>query len=172
MELSGQIEYTYFNQAWVLKGKYKYYEKRARSTWLSQQRICLHAIQEMRIRSLGQEDPLEKDIAPHSSIPAWRSPRTEEPGSYSPQAHKEADVTEATEHARSRTRRAVLIQGTVHGHETTWQLSGTSSHNCARLDQRGTYDEMREQLNGEEAKKMAKDQLINTNCLRGWGTRI
>ena len=32
------------------------------------------------VRSLGQEDPLEKDMAPHSSILAWRIPWTEEPG--------------------------------------------------------------------------------------------
>ena len=36
--------------------------------------------QEMQVRSLGQEDPLEKEMATHSSILAWRIPRTEEPG--------------------------------------------------------------------------------------------
>ena len=40
----------------------------------------LPAVQETRIRSLGQEDPLEKGMAIHSSILAWRIPRTEEPG--------------------------------------------------------------------------------------------
>ena len=34
----------------------------------------------MRVRSLGQEDPLDKETAPHSSISAWRIPQTEEPG--------------------------------------------------------------------------------------------
>ena len=34
----------------------------------------------MQIRSLSQEDPLEKGIATHSSILAWRIPWTEEPG--------------------------------------------------------------------------------------------
>ena len=34
--------------------------------------------------TLGQEDPLEKETATHSSILAWRIPRTEEPGGYSP----------------------------------------------------------------------------------------
>ena len=34
--------------------------------------------------TLGQEDPLEKEMATHSSILAWRIPRTEEPGGYSP----------------------------------------------------------------------------------------
>ena len=36
--------------------------------------------QEMQIQSLGQEDPLEKDMATHSSIFAWKIPWTEEPG--------------------------------------------------------------------------------------------
>ena len=38
------------------------------------------AMQENQIPSLGQEDPLEKRIATHSSILAWRIPWTEEPG--------------------------------------------------------------------------------------------
>ena len=32
------------------------------------------------VRSLGLEDPLEKELAPHSSILAWKIPRAEEPG--------------------------------------------------------------------------------------------
>ena len=38
------------------------------------------AVQETWVRSLGQEDPLEKGMATHSSILAWRIPWTEEPG--------------------------------------------------------------------------------------------
>ena len=38
------------------------------------------AMQETQVRSLGQEDPLEKRKATHSSIFAWRIPWTEEPG--------------------------------------------------------------------------------------------
>ena len=34
----------------------------------------------MRVQSLGQEDPLEEEVATHSRILAWRIPRTEEPG--------------------------------------------------------------------------------------------
>ena len=34
----------------------------------------------MQVQSLGQEDPLEKEIATHSSILAWEIPWTEEPG--------------------------------------------------------------------------------------------
>ena len=37
-------------------------------------------MQETRVQSLGQEDPLEKRMASHSSILAWKIPWTEEPG--------------------------------------------------------------------------------------------
>ena len=40
----------------------------------------LPVVQETWVRSLGQEDPLEKGMATHSSILAWRIPWTEEPG--------------------------------------------------------------------------------------------
>ena len=39
----------------------------------------LPAMQETRVQFLGQEDPLEKEMATHSSILAWRTPWTEEP---------------------------------------------------------------------------------------------
>ena len=39
----------------------------------------LPAMQEMRVRSLSWEDPLEKEMATHSSILAWRIPWREEP---------------------------------------------------------------------------------------------
>ena len=39
----------------------------------------LPAMQETMVQSLGQEDPLEKEMATHSSIFAWEIPRTEEP---------------------------------------------------------------------------------------------
>ena len=40
----------------------------------------LPAMQETQVQSLGQEDPLEKGMATHSSIRAWRIPWTKEPG--------------------------------------------------------------------------------------------
>ena len=56
----------------------------------------LPAIQETPVQSLGPEDPLEKGMATHSSIPAWRIPWTEEPGGFSPRGRKESDTTDAT----------------------------------------------------------------------------
>ena len=40
----------------------------------------LPAVQETWVRSLGQEDPLEKEMATHSSVLAWRIPWMEKPG--------------------------------------------------------------------------------------------
>ena len=40
--------------------------------------------QETQVQSLGQEDPLEEEMATYSNILAWKIPWTEEPGSYSP----------------------------------------------------------------------------------------
>ena len=50
----------------------------------------------MWVQSQGQEDPLEKGIAPHSSVLALRITRTEEPGGYGSWCHKELDTTKAT----------------------------------------------------------------------------
>ena len=50
-------------------------------------------MQETRVRSLGQEDPLEKGMATYTSILAWRIPWTEEPGELSPWGRKELDTT-------------------------------------------------------------------------------
>ena len=49
---------------------------------------------EMWAQSLGQEDPLEKGIATHSSIFAWRIRWTEEPGGLSPRGQKDSGMTE------------------------------------------------------------------------------
>ena len=41
---------------------------------------CLPAMREIWVQSLGQEDPLEKEMATHSNTLAWKIPWTEEPG--------------------------------------------------------------------------------------------
>ena len=61
----------------------------------------LPAMQEIWVRSLGQKDPLEKDMETHSSILAWRIPWTEEPGRLQYIGVVKLDTTEATEHAHS-----------------------------------------------------------------------
>jgi len=41
---------------------------------------AMQETQETRVQSLGWEDPLEEEMATHSSLPAWKIPWTEEPG--------------------------------------------------------------------------------------------
>ena len=56
----------------------------------------LPAMQEMWLPSLGQEDPLEKEMATHSSSPAWKVHGWRNLVGYSPWGRKELDMTEAT----------------------------------------------------------------------------
>ena len=51
-------------------------------------------MQETQVRFLGWEDPLEKEMATHSSILAWKIPWTEEPGGLHPMGSQESDVLE------------------------------------------------------------------------------
>ena len=54
----------------------------------------LPSMQETQVRSLGREDPLEKEMVTHSSILAWKVPWTEEPGGLqSIGSQKETDMT-------------------------------------------------------------------------------
>ena len=54
----------------------------------------LPAMQETQVRSLGGEDPLEKEIATHSSVLAWEIPGTEEPGGLQFLGCTQLDTTE------------------------------------------------------------------------------
>ena len=54
----------------------------------------LPAMRETRVESLGRGDPLEKGMATHSSLLAWRIPWTEELGGLQSTGHKELDTTE------------------------------------------------------------------------------
>ena len=65
------------------------------SVWSSASRMP-GAMWEPWIRSLCQEDPLEKGMATHSSILAWRIPWTEEPAAWTATVHgvAELDTTE------------------------------------------------------------------------------
>ena len=55
-----------------------------------------NAMRETWVPSLGREGPLEKGIATHSSILAWRIPCRKKPNGYSPWSCKESDTTENT----------------------------------------------------------------------------
>ena len=53
-------------------------------------------MRETQIQSLGQEDPLEKEMATHSSILAWRIPWTQEPGGLQSIGSQRVDSFEKT----------------------------------------------------------------------------
>ena len=53
----------------------------------------LPAMQETWVQSLGQEDPLEKEMATHSSVLAWRIPQSEEPGRLQSMDSQESGMT-------------------------------------------------------------------------------
>ena len=57
-------------------------------------------MQEAWVPSLGQEDPLDKEMATHSSIFAWRIPWTEEPGRLQSMGSQESDRTELSTHTQ------------------------------------------------------------------------
>ena len=54
----------------------------------------LPAVRETQVQSLGWEDPLEKGMAVHSSILAWRIPWTEDPGRLQSMRSQESDIIE------------------------------------------------------------------------------
>ena len=56
-------------------------------------------MQETGVRSLGWEDPLEKEMATHSSVLAWRIPWTEEPGGLHRVAKGQTQLKELRTHA-------------------------------------------------------------------------
>ena len=78
------------NMFFYLKGIYqkvvnnlnnlKYINMYFNMSLVAQRVRSLPAMQETRVQSLGWEDPLEKEMATHSSILAWKIPRMEEPG--------------------------------------------------------------------------------------------
>ena len=59
---------------------YRYLMDLIRASLVAQRLKHLPAMRETWVQSLGREDPLEKEMATHSSILAWRIPWTEKPG--------------------------------------------------------------------------------------------
>ena len=92
----------------------------------------LPAVQETWVRSLGWEDPLEKGMATHSSVLAWRIPRTEEAGGlYSPWGCKESDTTEQLTHTLiihlyMYISRNQLVNGSINLVAFNWATQGPS----------------------------------------------
>ena len=71
-----------------------YYKSKQWSSLVAQLVKNLPAVQETRLRPLGREDPLEKEMATHSSTVARKIPWTEEPGGLQSVGSQESDTTE------------------------------------------------------------------------------
>ena len=105
-----------------------------RSSLVAQTVQNLPAMWETWVQSLGREDPLEKGMATHSSILAWRIPWTEEPGGPHPWGRKGQDWSEwARMHAG--TRLAVSLRRAVHSvtHHIPPQLSPRLSSSPVKM---------------------------------------
>ena len=61
-------------------------------------RVGKQEMQEMQVQSLGREDPLEEEMATHSSILAWKIPWTEEPGGLQSTGSQRVRYDGATKH--------------------------------------------------------------------------
>ena len=88
------------------------------------------AKQEIRIRSLGWEDPWEKEMATHSSIFAWEIPWTEEPGRLQSVKSQESDMTEWLNHLHI----PKCIHPYVYRH--AWTYGNMSEHRLHRRHSR------------------------------------
>ena len=62
--------------------------------WASHWLLPMQEMQETQVQSLGWEDALEKEMAPHSSILAWKIPWTEEPGGLQSMELQKPDMIE------------------------------------------------------------------------------
>ena len=85
---------------------------------------CLPAMWETWVRSLGQTDPLEKEMATHSSTLAWIIPWTEEPGRLQSMRPQRVRHDRVTEHDNNRIRtggkkQKYTVSGTCTIHEVT-----------------------------------------------------
>ena len=86
---------------WIFLGKERdsCFNQQSWVSLVAQTVKSMPTIQETQVQSLGQEDPLEKEMATHSSILAWKVPWMEEPGGlYSPRGRKGLDTTEPLTH--------------------------------------------------------------------------
>ena len=70
------------------------------------------------VQSLGGEDPLAEEMAPPSSVLAWRIPWTEESGGYSPRGHQELDATERP----SQWRHTKSFYGCLFSSNSAWEM--------------------------------------------------
>ena len=69
-----------FRSSWITTLKRQHLDSKKWASLVAQSVKSVPAMKETWVRFLGREDPLEKKMASHSNILAWRIPWTEEPG--------------------------------------------------------------------------------------------
>ena len=100
LHTSHQSEWPSLGLLWWFSGRDSALPMQGAWVWSSTTSVvaqtvkCLPTMQETWVQSLGWEDLLQKEMATHSSIIAWKIPWMEEPGCYSPQGHEKLDTTE------------------------------------------------------------------------------
>ena len=92
-------------------------------------------MRETRVRSLGREDPLEKEMATHSSILAWRIPLREEPGRLQSMGSQRVRHDWATSLSRTffqkvRRHSSKRVGKLWNGHFTEWEREFTKNKDC------------------------------------------
>ena len=75
-------------------------------------------MQKMRVSSLDREDPLEKEMATHSSILAWRILWTEEPGGLQSMGRKKSEMTDHTHTDTRKPHFTTCLSSRLHGTRT------------------------------------------------------
>ena len=81
MEWWDRMPWSLFSECWALSQLFHSpLSLFTRASLVAQRLKCLPGMWETRVRSLGREDPLEKEMATYSSTLAWRIPWREEPG--------------------------------------------------------------------------------------------
>ena len=107
------------------------------------------AMQETRVQSLGWEDPLEKEMATHSSILAWKIPWTEEPDRlYSPWGRKESDMTEQLKHTHTHTHIYIHCKTTIPQLKTKRTYLQIQAHSRVQGTEISTYEFCRGGMGG------------------------
>ena len=85
---------TAYPKRFSLSAFFFFPRKGEKELFVAQKVKCLPAMRETQVRFLGWEDPLEKEMANHSSTLAWKIPWTEKLVGYSSWGCKESDTTE------------------------------------------------------------------------------
>ena len=87
----------YYPSIWLVQPRSQQFSIYSNEVWaflMAQMVKSLPAVRETGVQSLGQEDPLEMEMATHSSILAWQIPWMERPGRLQSMGRKESDMTE------------------------------------------------------------------------------